>query len=159
MNATMTKFDAHERLDGMTTFRELRNGSLDRVPRGPGIYVVLAPERGIQITPTSCGGRFKQKDPTVAIDVLRARMVEGAPVVYIGKANNLKRRIREFADFGAGKPIGHWGGRYIWQIEGCQDLTIGWIATPDEDPREVERRLIAEFAREFGRPPFANISA
>jgi excinuclease UvrABC nuclease subunit len=35
--------------------------------------------------------------------------VIGAEVVYIGKADNLRRRLREFARFGVSAPIGHWG--------------------------------------------------
>jgi hypothetical protein len=47
---------------------------------------------------------------------LIANWVDGAEVVYIGKADQLKRRLTQFADFGGGKPIGHWGGRLIWQL-------------------------------------------
>jgi hypothetical protein len=103
-------FAAHERLDGSASFDQLRSGSLEWVPNEGGVYLVLVPSGDVAITPTSCGGWFKQKDPTVAVEFLRSRVVEGAPVLYIGKANNLRRRLREYADFGAGKPIGHWGG-------------------------------------------------
>ena len=64
----------------------------------------------------SCGGWFKGKEPTVANAALVANWVENAEVVYIGKADQLKRRQTQFADFGIGKPVGHWGGRLIWQL-------------------------------------------
>lgn len=44
-------------------------------------------------------------DETVDPDVLHGRWVEGAHVVYIGKADALRRRLKQFADFGAGRPV------------------------------------------------------
>jgi hypothetical protein len=102
------------------------------------------------------GGRFKGKDPTVTADALAANWVEEAEVVYIGKADNLRRRLRQYKRFGDGAPVGHWGGRLIWQLEDAGDLLVAWRETPDEIPREVETRLIAEFRSAYGKPPFAN---
>lgn len=90
----------------------------------------------------SCGGWFKGKDPTVPLDSLTANWVEGAEVVYIGKAEQLKRRLQQFAGFGAGKPIGHWGGRLIWQLPNIERLLVAWKETPDRVPMEVEAQLI-----------------
>jgi hypothetical protein len=59
----------------------------------------------ISFAEQSCGGWFKGKDPTVPREALIANWVDGAEVVYIGKADQLKRRLTQFADFGAGKPI------------------------------------------------------
>jgi hypothetical protein len=37
---------------------------------------------------------------------------------------------------------------------------IAWMQTPDEIPRDVEVRLLAEFAASHGgRKPFANIAS
>lgn len=109
---------------------------------------------------TSVGGHFKGRDPTVASDVLSGKWVEAATCVYIGKGEVLQRRIREFARYGAGEPVGHQGGRYIWQLAESGDLIVGWMQTPDEDPRDVEIRLLVEFAASHGgRKPFANIAS
>jgi hypothetical protein len=107
------------------------------------------------------GGRFKGKDPTVAEDVLEAKWIEGAHVIYIGKADNLRRRLRQFADFGAGKPVGHWGGRYIWQIDGSGDFIVSWRRSPEgSSPRDEEIGLLMAFRQGHGgRPPFANLSS
>lgn len=104
----------------------------------------------------SCGGWFKGKDPTVSRDALLANWVEGVEVVYIGKADQLKRRLTQFADFGAGKPVGHWGGRLIWQLANVEALCVAWKETPGQVPVEVEAELIAAFRRLHGKPPFAN---
>lgn len=104
----------------------------------------------------SCGGWFKGKDPTVPLEALDANWVDGAEVVYIGKADELKRRLTQFADFGTGKAIGHWGGRLIWQLPSIDQLLVAWMETPGRVPVEVEAELIASFRQAYGKPPFAN---
>ena len=104
----------------------------------------------------SCGGSFKGKDPTVPRETLIANWVDGAEVVYIGKADRLKRRLMQFADFGSGKPIGHWGGRLIWQLPNIGALLVGWRETPGRIPVEVETELIDSFRKLHAKPPFAN---
>ena len=104
----------------------------------------------------SCGGWFKGNDPTVRQDALIANWVDDAEVIYIGKADQLKRRLTQFADFGAGKPIGHWGGRLIWQLANVEALRVAWKETPGRVPVEVEAELIAQFKLAHGKPPFAN---
>jgi hypothetical protein len=72
------------------------------------------------------------------------------------KANSLRRRLREFARFGAGEPIGHWGGRLIWQLQDSTALQVAWKETPGRIPRAIEAEMIAAFRVEFAKPPFAN---
>ena len=132
---------------------------LEDVPRAPGVYVVL---RESDVDPVylgvSLGGWFKKKDPTVDVEVLRGRWVEGTGVIYIGKGDVLRRRLKEFSDFGSGRPVGHWGGRYTWQIDGSEEFVVAWTETPGEDPRVVEVALLAQFRSLYGRQPIANIA-
>src|SRR4051812_4342723 len=129
----------------------------DKVPNSGGVYVVI---RGQTEPPeflqASVGGWFKGKDPTVTPDALETNWVDGAEVVYIGKADQLRRRLRQFADFGSGKPIGHWGGRLIWQLAECETLLVAWRETPGQVPRDVETEMIEDFRNAFGKTPFAN---
>lgn len=54
--------------------------------------------------------------------------------------------------------IGHWGGRYIWQIKNSGNLLLCWKPTPDEDPEAIETALIARFKEQHGgHRPFANL--
>lgn len=92
----------------------------------------------------------------MSLAALGANWVDDAEVVYIGKADRLKRRLTQFADFGAGKPIGHWGGRLIWQLPRTDQLLVAWRETPGRVPLEVEGELIAAFRRAYGKAPFAN---
>jgi hypothetical protein len=141
---------------GWVTFETLTI-ELETVPRAGGVYVVT---QGVKATPdflsANLGGRFKGRDPTVDASVLQANWVHGADVVYIGKADNLRRRLREFAQFGSGKPIGHWGGRLIWQLTRSAELLIAWRETPGMLPKEVEKSMLSDFRAAYGRPPFAN---
>jgi len=142
---------------GWLTFDQLRADKLTQVPPEGGVYVVLRKSaRPPGFLKQNPGGRFKGRNPTIASTALEANWVDGAKVVYIGKANALRRRLNEFARFGAGAPIGHWGGRLIWQLGDSADLLVAWKPTPDEDPRGAESRLIARFRAAYDQPPFAN---
>jgi hypothetical protein len=139
---------------GFITFDRLQN---IRPPEGEGVYVIL---REAEVIPVflekSTGGRFKGKDPTVDRVLLENKWVEGACVIYIGKATNLRKRLEQYRRFGRGEPIGHWGGRYIWQCGDVGDYLVGWLSTK-EPPRDVEKSLISRFSELYGRRPFANI--
>lgn len=141
---------------GWVTFETL-TGQLAEVPQTGGVYVVVQPA-GAQpdFLDSNPGGPFKNRDPTVDSAALEANWVDDAEVVYIGKADNLCRRLRQFAQFGAGKPIGHWGGRLIWQLARSIELLVAWRETPGEIPKEVETQMFVDFRAAYGQPPFAN---
>src|SRR5664280_2168534 len=46
-----------------------------------------------------------------------------------------------YMQFGEGKAVGHWVGRYVWQLRHSGDLLICWKETPDDVPRNVEKGL------------------
>ena len=74
------------------------------------------------------------------------------------KATNLRKRLSQLLRFGAGSAIGHWGGRYLWQLADSADLLIAWKPTPEADPRSEEKQMLDEFVSLHGRLPFANLS-
>lgn len=145
---------------GSSRFRRLDSISCHQgecLPSTGGVYVITyGGSKPGAFAEQSCGGWFKGKDPTVSQAALVANWVDDAEVVYIGKADRLKRRLTQFADFGSGKPIGHWGGRLIWQLPRTDQLLVAWRETPGRVPLEVEGELIASFRQAHGKPPFAN---
>jgi hypothetical protein len=122
------------------------------VPRGPGVYVVLRDRGdGPAFTENSSAGRFKGKDPSVPMSKVESAWVPGAHVLHIGKASGgatgrrgVAKRLDEFRRHGDGQPIGHWGGRYLWQLSDSDELLVAWLEIP------------AEFVRDWTVRPFAN---
>jgi Ser/Thr protein kinase RdoA (MazF antagonist) len=82
-------------------------------------------------------------------------VIDGAELLYAGRSGNLRRRVGELAGYGRGVPIGHRGGRYLWQLAEHHRLLVGWRA--DDDPARAERELLEEFEERFGQLPFANL--
>jgi hypothetical protein len=81
----------------------------------------------------------------VPVEALQSKWVPDAHTSYIGKADNARRRLEQFARFGAGEPVAHWGGRYIWQLADSAELLVAWHAiTWDELARETRSDCWAE---------------
>jgi hypothetical protein len=126
---------------GFRPFSDLMRAGFDDIPPRPGVYVVVRAEQASPVfLATSVGGHFKGMDPTVDIRTLEASWLDECACLYIGKGEDLRRRIREYARYGSGKPIGHRGGRYIWQLEGSSDLLVAWLETSQESAREISAR-------------------
>jgi hypothetical protein len=134
------------------------------LPNQMGVYLVI---RMITTPPafleTGSGGFFKGKDPNVSILDLNDNWVDGAMVIYIGKAGSLsgdatlKSRLKQYLSFGQGNNIGHYGGRLIWQLKDSKDLVMCWKPLSKDEPAKVESDLIFGFKDQFGRRPFANL--
>lgn len=134
------------------------------IPKEMGVYLVIDPNfKETEFVTPGVGGFFKGKDPNVPIPELKLNQVSNAQVVYIGKAGGskvkatLRSRLGQYLSFGQTKDVGHYGGRYIWQIKNHENLIFCWKETPEDEPVEVERSLINQFKKQFGKIPFANL--
>ena len=149
---------------GFVSVENLRN-AVSMIPESMGVYMVVrvsdcAPE----YLEVGTGGFHKGKNPNVPIAKLESNWVDGSCVVYIGKAGSigkkqtLCKRIGQYIRFGNGEAVGHYGGRLIWQLKDASQLLFCWKPLDNEEPRDVERRLIDEFKQQYGgRRPFANL--
>jgi hypothetical protein len=127
------------------------------LPKRGCVYVVV---REASEPPTfldaSPAGWFKGRDPSVPIDRLTRQWVQGTPVIYVGKADNLRTRLGAYKRHGAGEPVGHWGGRFVWQCRDSEDHLVAWRTTTDR-PADAESQLLSQFESSFGSLPFANL--
>lgn len=151
---------------GFIRIKELWTQGYDSIPNQQGVYAILRDSIDPpEFLPVSVGGSFKGKDPTVAVAVLEQCWVAGPEVIYIGKAGGagvkgkLNDRLMSYLRFGQGKKYSHWGGRYIWQLKGFENLLVAYRPLPNKEPRTVEKDLIREFIRIYGKKPFANIDS
>ncbi len=156
---------ADEEFSGFVKIAALQKSNCLEIPHERGVYLVL---RTSNLPPQwllkSVGGHFKGEDPTISIERLHREWVKDAKVLYIGKAGSiegsatLRSRIRAYMKFGMGQPVGHKGGRLIWQLTDHADLLVCWKPTPANDPRIIERELIQQFKNSHrSRRPFANL--
>jgi hypothetical protein len=168
----ITKFMDFNSIDqikkaGFIGFKKMSELLVDSsaIPKIKGVYLVLNPNyKKAEYLQIGTGGHFKGKNPNVLIDELKSNWVENSLVVYIGKAGSetskatLNSRLKQYFGFGQGKSIGHWGGRFIWQLKHCNDLIVCWKPLLNENPRTTENILIKKFVSEFSKRPFANLT-
>ena len=151
---------------GFTGFRKIGDLFFDSsaIPDIKGVYMVLNLSKNVSFLTIGTGGHFKGKNPNVSSEELKRNWVEDTIVVYIGKAGNeggsatLRSRLRQYFRFGQGSNVGHWGGRYIWQLSNSRDLVICWKPLLKDDPRNVEAEMIQDFVDKYRKRPFANLT-
>ena len=161
----MMNFNKHDLIndsfEGFVSIKDLWNDK-SMIPKQMGVYIVLNIEQSVEFINPGVGGFFKGKDPNVDIPQLKDKYVDSS-VVYIGKAGGkssgatLFSRISQYLSFGQTKNIGHYGGRYIWQIKNHKDLVVCWKTLNNEEPRVVEKELLKFFKEEYNMLPFANL--
>ncbi|MDF0532536.1 hypothetical protein P0W64_15105 [Tsukamurella sp. 8F] len=140
---------------GWVSFADL---SIAEVPRGAGVYVVVrpgdSPPRFLDVSPA---GHYKGRNPTRPVEVLAARWVDGARIVYIGKSKTIRSRLYQYRNHGAGShSAAHSGGKGIWQLADSADLLVAWRETPVAVARPTEKAMIAAFCDHYGCLPFGN---
>ena len=157
----MTKEIENYRKDGFTGFvpvSKLRS-TASLLPDSGGVYIVVRDsDNSPEFLATGTGGFFKGKNPNAGLEELESNYVAGSKVVYIGKATSLKKRVGQLLRFGAGSAVGHWGGRYLWQLADSDNLLIAWKTTSTTDPRAEEIKMLEEFVSRHGKLPFANLT-
>jgi len=120
---------------GIQGFKSIKTLQINAasIPEHKGIYLIVTPENfKATLVEQGTGGYFKGKNPNVSLIELEANWVEDANIVYIGKGGGsssnatLQSRLKHYLKFGEGKAVGHWGGRYIWQLKHSVDLIVCW---------------------------------
>lgn len=150
-------FDSASLADiGFKGFIPLEAMNTKLIPSAPGVYgVLIPPDSRVAFAQQSRGGRFNGKDPSVPVERLKQEWVDGTDIVYIGKSRDLRKRIEDLTKFGSGLPVGHWGGRLMWQLDKRIPLSVAWMKTLS--PAATETDLLDEFEARFDQLPFANL--
>jgi hypothetical protein len=138
---------------GFIRVADLLKSNCADVPHSSGVYLVLRTGKNPPEFLTELEGyRFKGRKPT--LEILERNWLPEAQTIFIGKAETLKSRLRQYIH----KSTGHSGGKLIWYLTDAQDLLICWKITPDLNPQTVESQLIQEFKTcHNGHQPFANL--
>ena len=152
-------------LDGFSepiTIDELRQTRCRKVPEKSGIYVIIRPsDSAPHFLRKSTGGWFKDLDPSYPPKVVHANWVNGAHVMYVGMTaadGGLRSRLCQFFDFGAGKRVGHRGGRLLWHLQDSGELQVRWRTCPAGKADSAETAAITSFKSVYDdRRPFANM--
>jgi len=150
--------------EGFVATGQLHAERCERLPNQRGVYAVLRESPWPpEFVPRSTAPAYRGVDPSRPIAELEARWVPGAQVLYFGRAcgpgvrSLLRQRVKRFMRFGHGRVVGHWGGRFVWQLRDHAGLVVAWKPTPEADPAQVEASLQAGFVRHYGVMPFANL--
>jgi len=153
-----------EGFEGFFTVGQLRDEGCESLPDQPGVYAMvresLAPP---EFLVKSVAPVYRGQDPTQPIETLSEHWVPGAQVLYFGRARGpgvrslLRQRVKRYLRFGNGRVVGHWGGRFVWQLRDHTALRVAWKTTDAEDAAPTEARLQSVFREHFGMLPFANL--
>lgn len=146
--------------EGFKKVSELMETRCAEVPAVQGVYVILRESADeLVFLEEGTGGAFKGKYPNSPIRMLQVSWVEDTQILYIGMTrDSLKRRLNAYMRFGQGEPVGHWGGRFIWQLEDSRNLVVGWKPIPKGNAAKEESEMIQAFKQAHaGRRPFANL--
>jgi hypothetical protein len=150
---------------GFLTIGQLHRSGCLEVPDAPGIYVVLMRDEAPHgFMRCSSAPVWRRQDPSVAESVLTAKWVEGAGLLYVGRASGpgvrsrLRQRLKRFLRFGHGSVVAHWSGRFIWQMREPSRLVLAWrVCDEGEDPARLGADLLSRFEQQYGVLPFANL--
>ncbi len=146
------------------TFSSLKNGDIEKIPETPGVYFVTCHKDYdySYLTMTEGIKSYKGKSTVKTIDVLKGigdkHKRSGSTILYIGKADNLQVRIRQYMNWGYNvKDNPHSGGKMLWQLKNNKLFNVSYIEIDDkEDPEKIETHLIDQHIIEYHCKPFAN---
>jgi hypothetical protein len=154
------------RNSGFSGFKKISEIKLDSslVPNIKGVYLVLRPlDSEVEFVKKGTGGFFKDMDPNVDLIELKKKWLEEANIIYIDNAGDtdgsdtLNSKINQYLNFGKGDKVGHWDGRYVWQIKNIKDYIICWKELPNDWTKSVKINLLELFRQKYNNLPFANL--
>ncbi len=137
-------------------FEKLMDSGCSSITTDSGVYIVFIPiGLGVNINDeTTAISMHKGRNLLYDKQMLESKINRNSRILYIGKANNLRNRIRQYVRYGYGLCDNHRGGRAIWQLNNNKSLLIGY--TKYRNPRGIEIELLLEYEKIHNTLPFAN---
>ncbi len=144
---------------------ELHSGFINIIPEQAGIYYVEIPSGFELIVMNETDGLKKvgKKKPFKVYYkedmehwLVQYKINSKNKILYVGKADNLKKRLEEYINFGYGVETHHFhsGGRAIWYLKNNKSLLISYELCdnpPKKEAEQIDRHIL-----KYGEKPFAN---
>lgn len=122
------------------------------LPTRPGLYLILWPaELPLEIRPEAGAAGEGLRQRWQAINHRTP-----TDILYIGKADSLRQRIRQLARFGRGHATNHPGGRDLWWIDGIEQAGLLIVECPDGRQTGFENESLERFHAEHADYPLGN---
>ena len=136
--------------------KDIKNGDYNYIPKASGVYRVLNLDNmPIKFLNKAKNTNFNEYE----VDFLSQKYSKSvqSKVLYIGKGENLHKRIKQYIKYGLNLAKNHKGGRAIFQIENYNELYIEIILT---DRCEcAEKGMLVGFNQQYGELPVANMKS
>lgn len=139
-----------------TTLQTLYRCGCDCIPEVSGVYWVLRPE-GMTIRFTEHTYNHSTKLYPVEKLSRKYKDCKDQEILYIGKADGkkgLRRRLKQYMNYGWDQATNHKGGRAIWQIEDVGLLLLAFEECENAATRE--KQLLTDYKAKNGSYPLAN---
>ena len=135
---------------------------IKKVPNTAGVYFIVIPDemkiKTITFTSNIKNHSIKEKNKPYKISKLvgkTEKVKDNEKVVYIGKAKNLKKRLKQYMNYLYKGSKNHAGGRAIGQIQNYDSFLICRYML-SEIPEEIEKEKLIEYRNRNGELPLAN---
>lgn len=125
----------------------------------PGIYVVqLKHDANLELLETCALAVHATACPPSELHKKNKRIQRAGStdILYIGKGNNIRDRVRQLARFGVGRARNHAGGEWLWQVTRIGEATVVMQSTPSGKQVPFEDWLLDKFHLSHGDYPLAN---
>lgn len=129
------------------------------IPPAPGIYLVLwSLNEPPQFSKETRKATYTNPLDPKKLQEKWIRICAYSPtdIIYIGKADSLRRRVRALARFGIGRAKNHRGGEWIWQISRIITASVMVQSCPISKQNSFENSLLEKFYKEHHEFPIGN---
>ncbi len=129
------------------------------LPKGPGIYVVYwdLDKPPTFVASTGYAVCAVATNPEVLRHKWdRIQAYRATDIVYFGKGDDLKERVKLLVRFGVGKANNHHGGEWMWQVQEIDSAKLLVQSCPLGKQIAFENWLLEQFRNIHGDWPLAN---